>query len=71
MLYLVLNNIEKAIEDKSTQSFAVTGVLMALYLLQMIYVAIYRFKSPWYNPVFSPPDYYQRGTFLEDQGNNI
>jgi hypothetical protein len=69
--YLVLINMEKFISDKSTQRFAVMGLLLSIYILQSLYVAIYRFKSPWYNPVFAPPDYYLRGSFLEDQGNNI
>jgi hypothetical protein len=56
--YLYLNNIEKMFESKSSQRFAVMGLLLAIYMMQSVYVAIYRFKSPWYNPGFSPPDYY-------------
>jgi amino acid transporter len=71
LCYLGLCNIEKYFVDKNSQRLAVMALLVSLYIMQMMYVAIYRFKSPWYNPVFSPPDYYLRGSFLEDQGNNI
>ena len=62
--YLALCNIEKYFEDKSSQRLAVMALLIALYIMQMLYVTIYKFKSPWYNPVFSPPGYYLRGSFL-------
>lgn len=66
LCYLALNNIEKYAEDRNTQRIAVMVLLISLYIMQAIYVAIYRFKSPWYNPVFSPPDYYLKGSFLQD-----
>lgn len=71
LLYLALCNIEKYFEDKSSQRIAVMAILISIYIMNMCYVTIYRFKSPWYNPVFSPPDYYLTGSLMQDQGNNI
>jgi hypothetical protein len=46
-------------------------IIFALWVLQQMLVSAYRIKSPWYNPHFMPPDYYQTGSLLKDQGNSI
>jgi len=50
---------------------AVLVCVLSLFILQRMLVAVYKIKSPWYNPMFMPPDYYQTGSLLKDQGNNI
>jgi hypothetical protein len=38
LAYLLLCNIEKYFEDKGSQRFAVMGLLISIYIMQMIYV---------------------------------
>jgi len=59
------------VTDKGQQRMVVLFTLAAIWMMQQLLLIFYRIKSPWYNPQFAPPDYYQHGSLLEDQGNNI
>jgi len=69
--YLFLANTEKFCDDKTKQRGYILMTVVGIYALQTALMMIYQIKSPWFNPGFSPPDYYQRGSLLQDQGNNI
>jgi len=71
LLFLSLNNVEKFSDNKYQQRMYVYILIFVLFVLQQIYLACYRIKSPWYNPSFAPPDYYTTGSLMKDQGNNI
>ena len=66
LLFLFLNNVDAFSDDKYQQRITVYFILFSLFILQQIYIACYRIKSPWYNPSFSPPDYYTTGSLLKD-----
>ena len=69
--YLALTKVTSFAADKYQVRWAVYGMVIIIYILQKVYIICYRFKSPWYDPGFLPPDYYQRGSLMKDQGNNI
>ena len=71
LTYLFLNKIREVFNDKSKLRIAVFVSVAAIWIMQQLLLMAYRIKSPWYNPTFDPPDYYQRGSLLADQGNNI
>ena len=71
LVYLYMNNIDKLHQGKGNQRIAIFVCIISLYILQSFLVSAYKIKSPWYNPGFLPPNYYQRGSLLKDQGNNI
>jgi len=71
LTYLFLNKIREVFNDKSKLRMAVFISVAAIWIMQQLLLMAYRIKSPWYNPTFDPPDYYQRGSLLKDQGNNI
>jgi len=71
LVYLYLVNVDKWIKERGSVRIAVLICLVILFILQQMLLVAYRIKSPWYNPTFAPPDYYQRGSLLQDQGNNI
>jgi hypothetical protein len=71
LLYTYLANITKMVSEKSAQRIQICLSLFTLFVLQKILLMIYKLKSPWYNPGFMPPDYYQTGSLAMDQGNNI
>lgn len=64
LTFLALNNLSSFITDKGHQRTFTLGILCAIWLMQHLLLSFYRIKSPWYNPQFAPPDYYQRGTLL-------
>ena len=66
LTYLFLNNAERFFEDKTNLRMAIYGSIVLILIAQKLYVVGYRIKSPWYNPEFSPPDYYQRGSLASD-----
>ena len=69
--FLYLNHVDKFAADKSQQRVLTVCTLIGIYLMFQMLLVFYRIKSPWYNPMFMPPDYYQKGSLLQDQGNNI
>lgn len=71
LTYLYMNNVEHMIKTKSEIRMAVLCCLGGLFVMQQLLLVAYRIKSPWYHPGFMPPSYYQRGSLLQDQGNNI
>ena len=71
LAYLYLSRVAKNHNKKSEMRYIVLGLLVLLYVSQMALVFCYRTKSEWYNPSFMPPGYYQKGSFLQDQGNII
>lgn len=71
LIYTYLGNINRFVNDKNQMRVQIILILLSLFLLQKIFLMIYRLKSPWYNPGFWPPDYYQTGSLASDQGNNI
>jgi len=52
--------------SKSGQRFIIYACLMTIYVFQKLLVVAYQKKSEWYNPVFLPPDYYGKGSLMED-----
>jgi len=64
LTYLFLCNVEKFASDKGQQRMWVLFTLMAIWMMQHLLLIFYRIKSPWYNPQFAPPDYYQKGSLL-------
>jgi hypothetical protein len=71
LVYLYLTKIPSLVPDKHQQRITIVLTLLSLFILQKVFMIIYRFKSPWYNPTFAPPSYYQQGPLASDQGNNI
>ena len=74
LLYLYLSKLESWIptgSDKSTLRMAVMIILIIIWMGEQALLMAYRIKSPWYNPTFLPPGYYQKGSLSEDQGNVI
>lgn len=71
LAYLALNNVTRFTDDKYYIRVTVYGLCACIWIAQQLYLIGYRIKSPWYNPGFMPPDYYQKGSILMDQGNNI
>lgn len=69
--YLFVCNAERIFSSRQKQRFAILLGIALLYILQTTLHYVYKIKSPWFNPQFSPPDYYQRGSLAHDQGNNI
>lgn len=69
--YLTLNNVTALVDDKYQIRMCVYILVVILFILHKLYLVAYRIKSPWYDPQFLPPDYYQRGSLMKDQGNNI
>ena len=64
--FLYLNNLDRFAQDKSQQRLLTLVTLMAIYMMFQVLLVFYRIKSPWYNPSFMPPDYYQKGSLLQD-----
>ena len=62
--FLYLNNLDRFAQDKSQQRLLTLVTLMAIYMMFQVLLVFYRIKSPWYNPSFMPPDYYQKGSLL-------
>lgn len=71
MTYLLLILSSKWFRQKYAQRLSIYVLVAVLYALHELYLHGYRFKYPWYSPQFLPPDYYQRGSLMKDQGNNI
>jgi len=71
MAYLYMHHVDKWVSERGQQRIAIIICILSIYILQQLLLAAYRIKSPWYNPTFAPPPYYQRGSLLQDQGNNI
>ena len=71
LTYLYMNNVEHMIKTKTEIRMAVLICLGSLFVMQQLLLVAYRIKSPWYHPGFMPPSYYQTGSLLQDQGNNI
>lgn len=46
-------------------------LIVVNYAAIVMLMAIYKMKSPWYGPTFSPPSDYVQGPLSNDQGNNI
>jgi len=69
--YLYLTKIQDTCEDKQQMRVLVFMTLATLFFGQQFLIMAYRLKSPWYNPTFFPPHYYNTGSLLADQGNNI
>jgi len=71
LTYLYMNNVEKFHGTKNEARVAIIVCLASLFICQQLLLVSYRIKSPWYRPGFLPPSYYQTGSLLADQGNNI
>ena len=71
LVYLYVANVHKLVETRSQMRTRIIICLLVLFIAQRMLLAAYRIKSPWYNPGFMPPGYYQTGSLLSDQGNNI
>jgi len=71
MTYLLLILASKWFRQKYAQRACIYIMVLVLFALHELYLHGYRFKYPWYSPQFLPPDYYQRGSLMKDQGNNI
>lgn len=73
MCYLLLSRMDRwgIHSDKSQFRLAVCVTLVIIWMGEQCLVIAYKIKSPWYNPTFLPPGYYQKGTLAEDQGNVI
>ena len=71
LTYLYLARVAKNHKNKGEMRYIVIGLLVTLYVAQLLLVMCYRTKSEWYNPTFLPPGYYQKGSLLQDQGNVI
>jgi hypothetical protein len=69
--YLYLSKVTELNDSKHKVRIAVVVCLFTLYVLHYCLTSMYIIKSPWYNPGFLPPDYYQRGSLWNDQGNTI
>ena len=69
--YLYLSKIHCNVNEKHQQRIQIVVCLLCIYILQKVLIGVYKLKSPWYNPTFSPPDYYTTGPLARDQGNNI
>ena len=71
LAYTYLGTINKMVSNRNAMRIQICVTLVTLFILQKILLMIYRLKSPWYNPSFLPPDWYQKGSLASDQGNNI
>ena len=71
LVYLYLSKVTEFNDSKHKVRVAVAVSLFTLYVLHYCLTEMYKIKSPWYNPTFLPPDYYQKGSLWSDQGNTI
>ena len=66
MSYLSLNKVTQFLDDKQQIRMFVYIIIACIFIMQKLYLVAYRIKSPWYDPSFMPPDYYQRGSLAKD-----
>jgi len=70
-LLIFLSKINEYFQKSTQMRFAIIATIVAMYFLTELMLVCYKFKSSWYGPGFSPPGHYQKGSLMQDQGNNI
>jgi hypothetical protein len=68
LMYLYLSRLDRWHDgtSKSSIRMSVMIVLVIIWMGEQGLLMCYKIKSPWYNPTFLPPGYYQKGSLLED-----
>ena len=67
-LCLVGVNTIRTVEDQVKIRIYASLLIFLMFFCLMNVRKAYKMKSSWYNPGFSPPEWYVRGPFSKDQG---
>ena len=69
--FLMMIKANSWFESVMHRRIAIIISIFVCFIGMVIYVSVYKIKTPWYQTNFWPPESYLKGPLMRDQGNNI